>query len=141
MNRSHARLIRLRKWALDEVRREMADLLKLVDRIDAQVAAIHDRLVEEQVLAGRSAMLSEYGHFANLMLDHRDALGEKRREIEALIEAKKAELAEAYKDLKTVEIAAAQAALEEKREQARLEQQDLDEIAGRQHSRALGRRG
>lgn len=131
-----AALIRLHNWRLDEKRRELADLQRLEDqfledgrRLDAEVAA-------EQEFAKTSDMGSfSYGGFAVGVIERRKRIEASIAEVRRRIDDKRAEVAEAFQELKRYEITQAERLKRERAEVERRAQANLDEISLIQHQR------
>lgn len=131
-----AALIRLHTWRLDEKRRELADLQRLEDqfledgrRLDAEVAA-------EQEFAKTSDTGSfSYGGFAVGVIERRKRIEASIAEVRRRIDDKRAEVAEAFQELKRYEITQAERLKRERAEADRRTQAELDEISLMQHQR------
>jgi flagellar FliJ protein len=135
-----AALIRLHRWRLDEKRRELSDLERIEDqfladdrRLDAEVAA-------EQAFAQSNAGIGSftYGGFAAGILERRKRIAMSLTEVRRRIEGKRAEVAEAFQELKRYEITQAERLKQEKIELERRAQTALDEISLVQHQRRQG---
>lgn len=123
-------IIRLRKWEVDEKRRVLGQLL---DR-EAQIVGALERLQREVEEEGRmaSAHVREggmaFGAYAQRSLQRRDmllrALEEARKQVEQARDA----MAEAFKDLKTLELTQEARDTAAREEQDHKEQLVLDEI-------------
>jgi flagellar export protein FliJ len=131
-----AALIRLHTWRLDEKRRELADLQRLEDqfledgrRLEAEVAA-------EQEFAKTSDSGSfSYGGFAVGVIERRKRIEISIAEVRRRIDDKRAEVAEAFQELKRYEITQAERLKRERAEAERRAQAGLDEISLIQHQR------
>ncbi len=131
-----AALIRLHTWRLDEKRRELADLQRLEDqfledgrRLEAEVAA-------EQEFAKTSDSGSfSYGGFAVGVIERRKRIEASVAEVRRRIDDKRAEVADAFQELKRYEITQAERLKREQAEADRRTQADLDEISLMQHQR------
>jgi flagellar export protein FliJ len=134
-------LIRLNKWTVDERRRELGVLLAREEALKADLAALEQELLNEQKTASEDPTLAGFGLGAYVQRYlHRKAqflslLANIAREILAAQDR----LAEAYKELKTVEEVEKNRAKLELEEANRKEQQTLDEIASTRHQRAKGK--
>lgn len=130
--RSHAPLIRLARFKVEELQKQMAD----IDRARAAIADQIERL--ELSVPGEQAVASEskegylaYGSYARSVIQRKDNLRASEREVEAQAGELRERLETAFAELKKYEL------LEERRV-ARIEdavraaeQAEMDEIAGR----------
>jgi|GEM_PF-2746613 len=123
-------LIRVKKWNLDIARRELVELEQMRDDIKERIDRIEKGLVEEQILASKSGLLTNYGDYAKKELNRRDCLSASLTDIELQVKAKLEEIQMAFEELKTVEIAADRAAERRAFKLRRREQMTLDDIAG-----------
>lgn len=133
-------LIRLNKWTVDERRRELGVLLAREDQLRAGLAGLEDELLHEQKIAAEDPTLAGFGyggyaqHYLHRKAQFLSLLAAVAREIEAAQER----LAEAYRELKTVEEVEKNRAKRELEEANRKEQKMLDEIAQTRFQRAKG---
>ncbi|KPP81643.1 MAG: flagellar protein FliJ [Oceanicaulis sp. HLUCCA04] len=130
--RSHAPLIRLARFKVEELQKQMAD----IDRARAAIADQIERL--EASVPGEQAAASEsregylaYGSYARSVIQRKENLRASEREVETQADDLRERLETAFGELKKYEL------LEERRV-ARIEdavraaeQAEMDEIAGR----------
>ncbi|CAA6606361.1 conserved hypothetical protein [Rhodospirillaceae bacterium LM-1] len=133
-------LIRLNKWTVDERRRELGVLLAREDELRTLLAVLEQDLLDEQKTAAEDPTLAgfTYGGYAQRYLDNKAKLLRLLAAMAKEILAAQDRLAEAYKDLKTVEEVEKNRAKKELEEANRREQKMLDEIASTRHERAKG---
>lgn len=131
-----AALIRLHSWRLDEKRRELADLQRLEDqfledarRLEAEVAA------EQEFAKSSDSGAFSYGGFALGVIERRKRIEASVAEVRRRIEDKRAEVAEAFRELKRYEITQAARQKRERAEAERRTQASLDEMSLIQHQR------
>ena len=131
-------LIRLNKWTVDERRRELGVLLGREEELKAQLAALEQELLSEQKTAAEAPTLAGFGYgaYARRYLDHKAKLLQLLAAIAKEILAAQDRLAEAYRELKTVEEVEKNRAKKELAEANLKEQKMLDEIASTRHQRA-----
>lgn len=135
-------LIRLHSWQLDGKRRELADLERTEDQFHAEVRKLEDDVINEQAYARESESgVFAYAGFAAGVIERRKRLQRSIAEIQVRIEAKRDEVAEAYRELKRYEVTQAQRLKRERLEQERRTQAALDEISLVQHQRRAGQEG
>jgi len=132
VNKTRASLIRLQKHKVDELRRQVgeleamrAGLLRQVEDLDATLRREAQRAREDDV--ARFA----YPGFSRSVEDRKTNLRTSAAEIEAEINRVKADLGEAYQDLKRIELVEEARLDRERAAAARLEQSQMDELAAR----------
>lgn len=129
-------LIRLHSWQLDGKRRELADLEGLEDQLLAEAQRLEDEVATEQEHARTSeAGVFYYGGFALGVIERRKRIQASIDDIRQQIEAKREEVADAFRELKRYEITLAERQKREKLEAERRNQADLDEVSLVQHER------
>lgn len=131
-------LIRLKKFAVDEARRALGELLAHEAELTRRQQALEAGVRREQELAsvdptGISAMA--YGRFAESVVQDRARFAEARRRIEAAIAQQQDAVAAAFNEFKTAEILQRQRDRRAAYDRARKEQIALDEIAAINHAR------
>lgn len=122
-------LIRLNKFQLDEKRRALAEILTVIENIQAQRLAQEQEIAREQQLASESfeagldfpAYLKEAKHRIVLFDQAIAQIRIKEQEMAAQVQ-------EAFEELKRVETIQERRLAEEEAEQAKAERQELDEI-------------
>lgn len=123
-------LIRLHQWVVDEKRRTLGDLLKLIAELEDQVRRLEAEVVAEQKAAANAPETAGflYGNYARHVIERRERLAKSIASAERQIAAAREELNEAYRDLKKFQVA------QEVRDRravlaaARREQNVLDEV-------------
>ena len=122
-------LIRLNKFQLDEKRRALAEIMTVLENMQAQRQAQEDEIAREQKLAAESfeagldfpAYLKEAKHRLMLLDQAIAQVRVKEQEMAALVQ-------EAFEELKRVEHIQETRLAEDEAERARAERQELDEI-------------
>ncbi len=125
-----AALIRLHSWRLDEKRRELGDLQRLEDQLLADAQRLEQEVVAEQEVA-KTAETGSFS-FAGYMVgvqDRRRRIAASIVDVRRRIEDKRAEVAEAFRELKRYEITQAERLKREKAEAERRTQTELDEMS------------
>ena len=122
-------LIRMRRWALDEKRRELAELERLREGLEAQLTAIGAELLREQEAARRSV---EYGYsyagYAMAAMSRRTKVEESLRMVDQQMAVARDAVATAFSELKRFEHTQAQRVARNKRVADAREQVVLDDI-------------
>lgn len=133
MAKTFKTLLRIRKWALDEKRRELGEMLEILAKLEAEKADLEARHIREQKIATANPEIAgfTYGGYAAVTIKRRAVLDQRITEQEKKIEAFRDEVAEAFKEMKTVEIAERNRVEAERAEEDAKEQAQLDEIGMR----------
>lgn len=133
-------LVRMRKWALDEKQRELGEMLGVLGNLEAEKEALEQAVIHEQKIAAENPELAgfAYGGFANAVIAEREAITKMIAEQEEKIDAFREEVADAFKELKTAEIAERNRLEAERAEEEKKEQDELDEIGTRSATRDDG---
>ncbi|WP_417804036.1 hypothetical protein [Thalassospira lucentensis] len=133
-------LVRMRKWALDEKRRELGEMLSVLENLFGEKKALEQAVINEQKVAAENpGMIGfAYAGFASAVVAERAALEERIAEQESKIDAFRDEVADAFKAMKTAEIAERNRVEAERAEEDRKEQEELDEIGMRSATRDDG---
>jgi len=126
-------LIRLHTWQLEEKRRTLAALEALrADFVD-KTRQLETDLVDEQRTASQSPEYAvTYGAYANAVILRRKNLSASIAETDEQIDAARAEVEEAYREMRKYEIAEERLQKRAAAEQNRIEQAEMDEIASSQ---------
>src|SRR5919106_891953 len=115
-------LVRINRWILDEKRRKLVDLERLVEKLRGNLAAVENHIESERLAASRSAEgTTAYPSVIAAGLDRRNksqqSIGNLGREIDATRE----EVREAFGELKKYEQAQQDQYLRERKKRARRE--------------------
>jgi flagellar FliJ protein len=123
-------LIRIHQWRVDENRRKLADLQRLLDELLAQARRLEEELVREQRIAAASPGEAGYLYsgYARTVITRRETLAHSIERTEQEVAAARNELHESYRELKKYELTQANRDLMEARATARKETAVLDEI-------------
>ena len=135
--RSHAPLIRLARFKVEELQKQMAEIDRARASIDEQIQRLEESVPEEQAVAqeNKDGYLA-YGSYARSVIKRKENLRASQAEVEAQADALRERLETAFAELKKFEL------LEERRlariqDAARAaDQAEMGEIGGRAHRRA-----
>jgi len=123
-------LIRLNEWSVDQKRRALGDVMRLIDTLENQGRELERELIGEQAVAkaspGEAGYL--YGYYANAVIERRERLGQSIARAELVAEEAREELNRAYRELKKFETAQASRERRQRAETDRKDQAVLDEI-------------
>lgn len=122
--------IRLHKWTVDEAQRQLADLMRLADRLRQDVADLEAEVIREQRAASQSFEAGlTYAAYASRLIERREKLHRSIAEVEGQIEQARDALKDAFAELKKFELAAEAAEERAKKKRDAQEQTTLDEVA------------
>ena len=130
-------LIRLRKWEVDEKQRALGLLIREEEGVLDRQRQLEDGLVRErQVTSAADPMLrSTLEPFVRRCMQRREELDRMLFDVRKRVAAAQAELADAYRRLKTFEITQKARDVATEKEENRLEQIGLDEMGLTLHRR------
>ena len=127
-------LVRLRRWTLEDKQRQLSQLQIMAAGLDAQIARLgQDIPAQQDALAQDVKVGMTLGPFVRACLERRERLEQSRAEVQMRIEAMRAELSEAFAELKRYEITENRRASHRLRETDRRERLVEGEIALDQH--------
>jgi hypothetical protein len=132
--KSIATLIRLKRWALDEKRRALADLERLRAEMAGRAAALEAEIKAEQGAAPADVVQFAYAAYVRRAMGQREALAQSIAGIDAQIAEAQLEIGEAFGELKRYERVQEMATEKAKVQLRRRETAVLDEIAGQRHA-------
>ena len=123
-------LIRLKKFQVDEKRRQVAQIEMMVADFERMASELDQQIEIEHTKTGISDVAHfAYSTFAKAALTRRDNLLASANDMKGKLEAAQDALAEALEDLKKVELLDQREHQREKDEQNKLEQETYDEVA------------
>ena len=122
-------LIRLKKFQVDEKRRQVAQIEMMIADFERMAAELDQQIEIEHTKTGISDVAHfAYSTFAKAALTRRDNLLNSAGDMKGKLEAAQDALAEALEDLKKVELLDQREHQREAAEQLRTEQAEHDEI-------------
>lgn len=123
-------LIRLKKFQVDEKRRQVAQIEMMVADFERMASELDQQIEIEHTKTGISDVAHfAYSTFAKAAQTRRDNLLASANDMKGKLEAAQDGLAEALEDLKKVELLDQREHQREKDEQNKLEQEGYDEVA------------
>jgi flagellar export protein FliJ len=129
-------LIRLKKFQVDEKRRQVAQIEMMISDFERMASELDQQIEIEQTKTGISDVAHfAYSTFAKAALTRRDNLLNSASDMKGKLEAAQDGLAEGLEDLKKVELLDQREHQREKDEQLKIEQQEYDEIGRLRFSR------
>ncbi|MGV8831296.1 MAG: flagellar export protein FliJ [Devosia sp.] len=122
-------LIRLKKFQVDEKRRQVAQIEMMVNDFERMASELDQQIEIEHTKTGISDIAHfAYSTFAKAALSRRDNLLASATDMRGKLEAAQDTLAEAIEDLKKVELLDQREHQREAAEQLKIEQSEYDEI-------------
>ena len=122
-------LIRLKKFQVDEKRRQVAQIEMMVNDFERMASELDQQIEIEHTKTGISDIAHfAYSTFAKAALNRRDNLLASATDMRGKLEAAQDTLAEALEDLKKVELLDQREHQREAAEQLKIEQSEYDEI-------------
>jgi flagellar protein FliJ len=129
-------LIRLKKFQVDEKRRQVTQIEMMIADFQRMASELDQQIEIEQTKTGISDVAHfAYSTFARAAMARRDNLLASAGDMRDKLEAAQDALAEAVEDLKKVELLDQRETQRESAEQNRQEQAEFDEIARQRFSR------
>jgi len=129
-------LIRLKKFQVDEKRRQVAQIEMMIADFERMASELDQQIEIEQQKTGISDVLHfAYSTFAKAAIARRDNLLASAHDMKDKLEAAQDALAEAIEDLKKIELLDQREHGREIAEQAKIEQAEYDEIGRYRHQR------
>ena len=132
-------LIRLNDWSVDQKRRKLGNLLRLIEDFEAELKKLEQDLVSEQAAA--TAAPNEggfiYGYYADVVIQRRAIIQVSIQQLEKEANEAREEVSEAYRELKKYETALEARETREEAELASKEQLELDEVGIRTFTQKL----
>ena len=126
-------LIRLNEWTVDQKRRKLGDLLRLIDGFDVEAKKLEKDLINEQATAAASPNEAGflYGYYADAVIDRRAIIQISTQQLEKDADEAREEVSLAYRELKKFETAMEARKKREEAEMASKDQLELDEVGMR----------
>lgn len=129
-------LIRLKKFQVDEKRRQVAQIEMMINDFERMASELDQQIEIEQQKTGISDVAHfAYSTFAKAALARRDNLLASANDMRGKLEGAQDALAEAIEDLKKIELLDQREHQREAAEEAKVEQAEFDEIARLRHRR------
>ena len=136
--KSRDSLIRLKRFHVDEKRRQVAQIEMMIAEFERLAADLDQQIRAEQERTGIHDLTHyAYPTFARAAMQRRDNLRTSADELRGQLQDARDALAEAFEDLKKFELLDERDSERERVGQAVREQAALDEIAAQMHGRAV----
>lgn len=133
--KSRDSLIRLKRFQVDERRRQVGQLEMMIADFTRMIADLNEQVVSEQNRVGiHDVTHFAYPTFAKAAIQRRDNLKVSVHDLEEKLEVARDELAEAVEEMKKIELIEERDQHRERAERDAAEQVVLDEVASRRHA-------
>jgi len=133
--KSRETLIRLKKFQVDEKRRKVAQIEGMIAEFDRMAGDLEREIKTEQERAGiHDPAHFAYPTYAKAAMCRRDNLKRSAEELRMELEEAKAALAEAFDEMKKVELLDERDHMREREEEAAHDQSNLDAIGVMRHT-------
>lgn len=134
--KSRESLIRFRRFQVDEKRRHVAQIETMMADFEQMAAELDRQIVEEQDRAGiHDVTHFAYPTFAKAAIGRRDNLRQSADNLKGQLDEARAALAEAFEELKKVELIEERSLELERQNANRRGQEELDGIGLQIHAR------
>ena len=136
MKSKSASLIRLKKFQVDEKRRQVLQIETMIADFERIAAELDQQIEIEQQKTGITDVAHfAYSTFAKAAITRRDNLMASANDMRGKLEAAQDDLAEALEDLKKVELLDQREVARDQADQLKREQAEYDEIGRMRHRR------
>lgn len=124
-------LIRVRKHAVEQKQKFLAELYRQAEELQDQKQSMLDTLAEERKKVDEMGVeaLGYFGHYSDAVNNRVEDIDDAMAKLNNRIEIARDDMARAYEDLKKVEITQERRAAEEDKELKKKENDLMDEIA------------
>jgi flagellar export protein FliJ len=133
-------LLRLQKWTLDEKRRQAADLMALIERLQGDITKLDADVAHEIEIARSDLEASRHlPPYRDMMAKRRERLEQSVADVTLELERVREEIAETFADIKKTEQTIQNRQERKRQAAARREQIATDEMGLEQHRRKMKR--
>ena len=133
--KSRDSLIRLKRFQVDEKRRQVSQIEMMIADFNRMISDLDDQIVGEQNRVGIHDITHfAYPTFAKAAIQRRENLKVSVKDLEVKLDAARDDLAVAVEDLKKIELMEERDQARDRAERDAHEQDALDEMASRRHA-------
>lgn len=138
MARDLHNLIHIHEFEVDEKRRKLGELLRLLSNLEAQARALEAELVQEQAEAQKNPAEAGhlYGAYAEAVIDRRERIQQSIAQMEQAVDEAREDLRVSFIELKKYEVAQENRDRKRATELERQERMELDEIGLQTHRKS-----
>lgn len=132
MMKSRNSLIRLKRFQVDEKRRQVTQIEMMIAEFERMAAELDDQILAEQKRVGITDVTHfAYPTFAKAAMQRRDNLLVSAGDLKGQLDAAQAALSEAVEDMKKVELIEERDQMRDRVTADAIEQDQMDEVASR----------
>lgn len=136
MTRSHEPLIRLARFKVEELQKQMAELDNSRRALTGQIERLEASVPEEQAAATASKEgFVAYGSYAQAVIKRKENIRASLEEVDVQSDALRERLSDAFQELKKFELLEERRLAQIEKAVRAAEQDELDEIAQVRHNR------
>lgn len=130
--KSRNSLIRLKRFQVDEKRRQVTQIEMMIAEFERMASELDDQILAEQKRTGITDVTHfAYPTFAKAAMQRRDNLLVSANDLRGQLDAARAALSEAVEDMKKIELIEERDTIRDRSAADQAEQDALDEVAGR----------
>lgn len=130
--KSRNSLIRLKRFQVDEKRRQVMQIEMMIAEFERMASELDEQILAEQKRSGITDITHfAYPTFAKAAMTRRDNLMGSANDLRGQLDAAQAALSEAVEEMKKIELLEERDQMREKTAQDAAEQDALDEVAAR----------
>lgn len=134
-------LVRVHQWELDEKRQKLADMERLLDKLQKDLLTIGQAYeAEKQIAASSPEASAAFPNYADAVKQRRQRIQDSMQILSASIEASREEVRASFQELKKYQTAESNELRREEVKRAKREQQALDEVGLNLYRRRMARR-
>lgn len=132
MMKSRNSLIRLKRFQVDEKRRQVTQIEMMIAEFERMASELDDQILAEQKRVGITDVTHfAYPTFAKAAMQRRDNLLVSAGDLKGQLDAAQAALSEAVEDMKKVELIEERDQMRDRISADAVEQDQMDEVASR----------
>lgn len=134
-------LVRVHQWELDEKRQKLADMERLLEKLEKDLLTIDQAFEAEKLIAASSPeAAAAFPNYADAVKQRRQRIQDSMQILSASIESAREEVRASFQELKKYETAESNEQRREQAKRAKREQQALDEVGLNLYRRRMARR-
>lgn len=134
-------LVRVHQWELDEKRNKLADMERLLDKLQKDLTTIAQTYEAEKKIAVTSPeAAAAFPSYAEAVKQRRTRIQDSVQALEVSIEEAREEVRQSFQELKKYQTAESNELRREEAKRAKREQQALDEVGLNLYRRKVARR-
>ncbi len=134
-------LVRVHQWELDEKRQKLADMERLLEKLEKDLLTIDQAFEAEKLIAASSPeAAAAFPNYADAVKQRRQRIQDSMQILSASIDSAREEVRASFQELKKYQTAESNELRREQAKRAKREQQALDEVGLNLYRRRMARR-